>query len=406
MRNRLSRGEMRGWAAGGSRVTIGELGATSVSVGIRCRENPANACVNGGTLHKAVAIMYGATMTLSDSSAPSVSNVTGPLLIGGYLRGNQSVTFDASDNVGIRSARLYVDGAAQPSETYGCDFTYAVPCSNKSGAQLSLDTKSLADGLHHLQVAVVDPAGNEIRSSSHAIVVDNGAPGVPQDVVVDGGDGWRPSNSFSISWRNPTEPGLPVRAVHYELCRLDGSTCQVEQQTAGPGIARLENLAVPSTGEWSLRLWLEGAAGNVGDSRVATTTLRYGLPPAAPQASADATVSPPFPPAAPTTTSFVAPLPGVSVQPTIIRRDPRLRLTSARLTHGRLVIRGRAAPSLTAGLRITARATHHRPLTRSVLVRGGRFTLSTRRGLSGTVTFRVRGNASFRAAAATLRTAS
>src|SRR4029079_13898482 len=76
------------------------------------------------------------------------------------------------------------------------------------------------------------------------------------------------------------DPGSPVAVAHYRLCAADGSGCQPAGQLAAPGISGIDGISVPSEGEWTLQVWLEDAAGNVNSANVATTTLRYGSPPA------------------------------------------------------------------------------------------------------------------------------
>ncbi|HEX6714470.1 MAG TPA: hypothetical protein VF066_13845, partial [Thermoleophilaceae bacterium] len=123
-------------ARGGQRTSTSFGGAQSLSLGVVCAAVAPITCSNGGTLHAAVAVLYGATVTLSDSSRPGVSDVGGSLVAGSYRRGDQVVSFGASDNAGIRASRLYVDGGPWSSTTYPCDFTFAIPCFNKSNAQL------------------------------------------------------------------------------------------------------------------------------------------------------------------------------------------------------------------------------------------------------------------------------
>src|SRR4051794_1064632 len=328
--------------------SIGGLATTGLTVGFSCRPTGgASTCGNGGTLHQVWAALYSATVTLSDSSSPSVSNVGGSLVGGGFVRGSRFVSFDASDNAGVRQGRVYVDGAVVASETYSCDFTYTVPCSSRSGSRIELDTRSVSDGSHLVQVAAVDPAGNEVRSPGQTIAVDNGAPDAPRALEVEGGGDWRADNSFAVSWMNPGGQGAPIAAAHCEICGIEAITCGPEQRVAAQNVSRIDGLSAPSTGEWAVHVWLEDAAGNVDPLRVATTTLRYGSrpriapdePAAVPGGSSPVIVQPdalteiPAPPR--TTPGPLQPLP---------RRAPLLRLTSARLTQrGRLVIRGRTA---------------------------------------------------------------
>lgn len=390
---------------GGQRTSASFPGANLLSFGVLCVAVAPVTCSNGGTLHKAVAVLYGATVTLSDPSLPTLSNVGGSALAGGYLRSAQSVTYDASDNTGIRTGRLYVDGSVRASTTYACDFTYAVPCSDKSGAELSLDTRSLGDGPHTVQVAAGDPAGNEAKSAPWTVLVDNTAPASAQNLVVGGGTGWRRENSFSVSWANGTDAGSPPAVAHYKVCASDGSGCQPEQQAVGDNIARIDGISVPSEGEWELRVWLEDAAGNLDPANAARATLRYGNPPAAPAPTGS--TSAPVPATASVTQAAPAPVPdlttGLTTPPSsLFRRDLALRLTSARLSHGRLVVRGRLASGATARLVLTTRTASGRLARRSFLVET-RFAVSFKlRRARGRVTARFAGDATFRPASASI----
>jgi hypothetical protein len=395
---------------GGSRTSAAVPNAPSISLALRCTATAPTTCSNGGTIHAAVAVLYGATVTLTDLVSPHVVETSGSLLSRAYSTGTQTATFSATDNTGIRSGRIYVDGALAASATYDCDFTYAVPCANRSDAEVSLDTRSLTDGPHSVQVAAVDPAGNETRSSSQEVVVDNNAPAAPDGLSVDGGAAWRDSNSFEVSWSNPADAGSPVASAHYSLCATDGSGCFSEEQTAASDISHLSGISVPSPGAWALRVWLEDAAGNVDSAHTSEVTLRFGSDPAtttSPIIDAPATPAPTADSSAPLTDQLTAPSldkPATSPAATTVRANPRLRLTSARLSRGRLVLRGRSAAKLPLSLII--RLDNGHLLRRHATVRGGQFKLVVRsRRLTRTsvVTARFAGSTTLAAAGATLR---
>jgi hypothetical protein len=333
--------------------------------------SPAGNCANGGTLHAAAAVLYGATVTLTDSSSPTVSNIAGPLLAGGYLTGPRTASFDASDNVGVRSARIYVDGQPQPATTYTCDFTYTVPCSNRSGSALTLDTATLTDGTHSVQVAASDPASNEAKSPAQTITIDNGAPAAPQQVAVDGGE-THAANSFSVSWTNPDGQTSPIVAAHWHLCDAQGASCAAGRQ-AGQNISRLDGILVPSPGAWRLSVWLEDGAGNASAGTAAAITLRY-APPAAerpgPAPAADPAIGVP---SAPTSGTG----PGADPLLKTPRLDPRLRLVAVRYRHGRLTVRGRMTPGAAGRLTIRLRAGRH-ALVVGRTVTGGAFRIAVR----------------------------
>jgi hypothetical protein len=389
----------------GQRSIMALPGVASISVGVECASEPALTCGNGALgHHKVQAVLYGATVTLSDSNTPTVSNLGGSLLGGGYVRGNSAVSFDASDNAGIRIGRLYVDGIVRASSTYGCDFTYAVPCSNKAGAVLSLDTRPLSDGTHTIQVAAVDPAGNETRSGARSVVVDNNAPGPPAGLSVDGGSDWRGENLFSVSWSDPSDSGSAVAAARYELCANNGSGCQPVDEVTGPNVSRIDGISVPETGEWTLRVWLVDGAGNVDVAKSSVVSLRYGTPPSAPPPAQNEPAPAPAPdepaqttPLVDVTAALTSPAPTAGA----FRRDIGLRLTSARFARGRLLIRGHLrAP---ARVVFTVRTSKHRFLRKTIAIDKRRFAVSLRlRHPGGRLTARFAGDTAFRPATARL----
>lgn len=374
---------------GGQRSTKAINGAKSISIGTRCSAPSPVTCGNGGTMHAAIAVLYGATVTLSDASAPSLSNVAGSLFEGGYQTGLRTAVMGASDNAGVRSGRVYVDGSVASTTAFGCDFTYAVPCSDKVGAEVPLDTRSLPDGSHDVQVAAVDPAGNESRSSVRTVSVDNSAPSAPSGLVVAGGSDWRSENAFSVAWTNPSGQVAPVVAGDYQLCDHIGN-CLPAQRVTRPAISSLDAISVPSTGEWTLHVWLEDAAGNADPASTATAVLRYGsaprttsapepglsesLPSALPSAGSTTTETQTSSAAgASSTTQSTANSSPLSVSSPLA--SPGLRLTSARYLHGHLVLRGRAGA---AGRVLVRFRFGHRGVAALRRVRGGAFRISVR----------------------------
>lgn len=201
------------------------------------------------------------TIRIEDTGAPSETISGGSLLGGTYATGTGTVTYSASDASGIRATRLYVDGTKLRDDTRSCSFNNPAPCSNVSNASYALDTRTLADGPHTVKVETVDSAGNA-TSQSRSIQVDNTAPAVPS-VSLSGGEGWRSSNKFDVSWTNPTGQASPIVKAHYSLCRADQPTdCQPPATGSGMGINSLSGLSVPDDGDYALQVWLEDAAGN------------------------------------------------------------------------------------------------------------------------------------------------
>jgi hypothetical protein len=115
--------------------------------------------------------LYGARVTLIDNSAPSLS-AGGPALAGGWRRPGEAVTYDASDNTGIRAAR--VEGAGLVArDTRSCDHTRTLPCASVRGGSIALP--ALPDGEHAIRIVAEDAAGNP-TATERRVLIDGTAP--------------------------------------------------------------------------------------------------------------------------------------------------------------------------------------------------------------------------------------
>jgi len=138
-----------------------------------------------------------ATITLADILPPAVQILGGGLASGRWVHGVQSVNFTASDNVGVASERLFVDGAFRTARGRLCNPARVIQCPNGPGS-LGLDTSRYGDGLHGLAVETRDAAGLSAQRGFLARF-DNTPPG-RVDTAVIGGQTWRRTNGFSVAW--------------------------------------------------------------------------------------------------------------------------------------------------------------------------------------------------------------
>lgn len=204
--------------------------------------------------------VFSAVVRVRDDTAPRVTGVDGAIVNGGWLAGSHYVGHSASDNTGISSTALYVDGRKVDDRTRDCDYTRPLPCSDVSYGRYLFNTRSLPDGVHQYRVEARDAAGN-VGSFAGEIQADNTAPGAPTDVAVDGGEDWRRTNGFRVHWTNP-DSAAPITVARYSLCNTATSTC-TSGLRRGDGIGSIDDLNVPDPGDYTLRVWLEDAAGNV-----------------------------------------------------------------------------------------------------------------------------------------------
>ena len=219
-------------------------------------------------------------VTLSDVSAPDVTLTDGGLASGGWVRGTQSVKFNARDNSGIWRTHFTVDDLGIIDGHYeNCDYTYAVPCPSVDGFQYFVDTSLLSDGPHRVVVDAVDATNANWTSAPMTAHVDNHAPAEPVSPVVEGGEGWQTTDGFTIHWANPPS-AAPITRAYYSLCDADGGRCSSSSQD-GSGISRLTGLSVGQPGDYTVRVWLADAAGNVSEAKTAPLHLKFdNVPPA------------------------------------------------------------------------------------------------------------------------------
>jgi 5-hydroxyisourate hydrolase-like protein (transthyretin family) len=132
------------------------------------------------------------------------------------------------------------------------------------------------DGVHDLAFYARDLNG---RTSSKVfeVRIDHTAPPAPQALMVLGGDGWRRDNRFSVSWVSPNElSASPLTGVHYRICPAsNGPTETANCMTGrrdGSNVEWMDDISVPRSGVWRLRLALIDEAGNVDLDHGATIT--------------------------------------------------------------------------------------------------------------------------------------
>lgn len=237
--------------------------------------NPAGCPTTASSFDPANRALFSAAnviVRVQDQTLPWIGPHHGELWSDGWHRGHQEAWAHFADNVGIMSTRIYADGALEQivdfrdlslPEWARCDFTLRKPCKDFEPGGLSLDTDRLADGEHSMRVEAVDAAGNA-ASIDHQIRVDNTAPAKASGVRIEGGEGWRSGNDFTVRWSNPPGQVAPITAAHYELC---GNGSCTGGPVPGNDIDGLSQLAVPAPGEYSLRVWVEDAAGNADRNR-------------------------------------------------------------------------------------------------------------------------------------------
>lgn len=140
-----------------------------------------------------------------DALPPETVEITMPIATSPYGSGSQTVTATALDSTsGILETNLYVDGIH-----YGASPDLISPYS------FALDTTTLIDGNHSLNVVAIDNAGNDSNSQELTIVIDNGAVTYG---AIDNVDVWLGSDfNVTINDANFGWSGIDFAASYYTL---------------------------------------------------------------------------------------------------------------------------------------------------------------------------------------------
>ncbi|MBK5233325.1 MAG: hypothetical protein JJE13_10140 [Thermoleophilia bacterium] len=252
--------------------------ASAVESRLRCGKAEDKFCSAG---QGSLAGVRGLTITVDDSQMPATS-ISGRLTGSAWLRGPQALSFSSADvGSGLRYGQTLVDGSVRAQTEHSCGKeliagqwrgTRMRPCSLSAGGSHSISTSSLSDGPHRMRQCAIDFAGNSGCLADRTIHTDNTAPAAPRQLSVAGGEEWRRSNGFDLSWQNPDQGvAAPIVVSRYRVIgagRFDSGPVSVL------GSGALQRVLVPAAGEYRVSVWLIDAAGNENPAAVADTTVR------------------------------------------------------------------------------------------------------------------------------------
>jgi hypothetical protein len=224
------------------------------------------------------------TITVQDDQPPA-AGIGGEITNGGWRRGTQNVAFAGSDvGGGIRFGETAVDGARVNLTEYGCAkisiggewrATQMRPCSLGVSGNAPIDTTRFSDGPHGIHHCVTDFAANPSCTPEQTFQVDNNPPAHPRELALAGGDAWRRSNDFDLSWVNPGQaPASPIGGASWRITGPAGYDSGAKF-VPGHELAAVQNLFVPRAGTYSLSVWLRDEAGNESASSAASLPLRF-----------------------------------------------------------------------------------------------------------------------------------
>jgi hypothetical protein len=235
-------------ASGGAQRSYSGLSAARLSVGLRCGQAEPNTCSNGGTIHSAWGVLYGATVVVSDPHPPSIMvDAPGSSLFSGWVHGTRQLAVAASDaESGVRELQVFdgervrravsvgeaAGGCGTPNA--GLAYTFPQPCAGSRGMNgsrtLHVDATDWQSGVYgNVLVRALDAGGEVGQAGPFTVSVDNDAPtnirftGLPPRLRVTTGrrikgigatadDPHSGVASVGLEWRDNDRPGSDWRA--------------------------------------------------------------------------------------------------------------------------------------------------------------------------------------------------
>lgn len=257
-----------------------------------------------------------ARATIDDPAPPVIAASSA----GGWQR-TPAVSVSATDASGIASLALRSGDQTVGTQALSCDFRHLQPC---PGTGTGTFTVSFPDGSYPLTAQATDAAGQTATTAVGTLKLDRQAPTAPEGLAVQPVPGGR----YVYTWRNPDQGAMaPIAAAHLS----DGTVVK------GAGITQLES-ASPAE-----RIYLEDEAGNANPATAVGTASNRALP----------------------------------LNPPILQdaAAPRIKLSSARRSGTRLIVKGRVTNATAS--KVTATVSRGSRSTRkSASVRKGRFTIT------------------------------
>lgn len=234
-------------AAGGTEQQYTGLSASRLSVGVRCGQVVPNTCSTGGTIHHVWAVLYGASVVVSDPDPPAVSADPGSPVFSGWIRGARQVALTAADaESGVRELQIFDGAQVRHSASVdqalgGCGtpnagpaYTFAQPCAAGRGVNgartLDVDTTSWPSGVYpNVHVRALDAGGEVGQAGPFQVRVDNDPPtnvrfsGLPANlraragrrlkgITVTADDPHSGVAHVDLEWRDLDRPGSAWRA--------------------------------------------------------------------------------------------------------------------------------------------------------------------------------------------------
>jgi 5-hydroxyisourate hydrolase-like protein (transthyretin family) len=181
---------------------------------------------------------------VNDPTTPTVTELSGALVSGTPLTGSVDASFDAADSgPGVYSARLVIDGAAQPAVILDANngwcvnqgqtsdgtrsFDHPSPCPPHTSGTTILDSTGVPDGLHTLKLIVDDASGNSTTAYNATLTTRNAPVGSRAPAIAtEAGAAGSVLTADPGAWTAPGGAGAISYGYEWQQCDVQGNACE------------------------------------------------------------------------------------------------------------------------------------------------------------------------------------
>ena len=150
---------------------------TEITLANYCSNDDAGAGCTFGEGENNILELYGAQLTLDDTTLPSGTVTGGTLASAGTVSGTASISYQAADaSSGVRLVQLRVDGEPVAKKDYitSCSYTDFQACPPSVSDTIDWNTATVANGQHPVELIVEDAAQNTSVIYSGEVTIQNG----------------------------------------------------------------------------------------------------------------------------------------------------------------------------------------------------------------------------------------
>jgi hypothetical protein len=163
--------ELMGDANAGTHVSASVPNATDFYARVFCSTSASTGCTFASSYFLAPGAL---SLTLRDTMRPTVQATGGGLTAAGTYKGDQSLSYTASDTAsGVDHVTIALGTTVLGTEQSTCQTSVLAPCPSTAGGAFDVDTTRVPDGTYPVILTAYDASGNATPTVVATVTIQN-----------------------------------------------------------------------------------------------------------------------------------------------------------------------------------------------------------------------------------------